>query len=100
VTPPSKNALLGAGSPEVGEIEMSSSSWKSSGSFGAGAVACVGSKSVDATENDDESEYEGAGERGAAEGVPPSANIGLFGSSWRPSATAFCQTSPWPWLTA
>jgi hypothetical protein len=35
---------------------------------------------------------------GAAAG--PSWNIGFDGSSWRPSVTALCQTSPCPWLTA
>ena len=40
------------------------------------------------------------GERGCRTARRRRANIGLFGSSCRPSATAFCHTSPWPWLTA
>jgi hypothetical protein len=75
--------------PDVGEIEISSSMMLSSG-LSACSIGCTsrgGSTGADATVSTTRFSP-GTG------GTPPSLNIGLFGSSWRPSATAFCHTSP------
>jgi hypothetical protein len=110
--------------PDVGEIEISSSSLKSmplsSPSAGAtssgtgGRAICSGLSSGGIANDGASAAAVGApsfladaaatapaaaalaAAAAAAAPLPPSANIGLFGSSWRPSATAFCHTSPWP----
>ena len=78
--------------PDDGEIEISSSIWNSpprsasAERIGSGTCVSLAKATGDVVA------------RGA--GAPPSANIGLLGSSCRPSATALCQTSPWPLVTA
>ena len=78
---------LGA-APDDGEIEISSSIWKSSEDSAFADAAASASRVVATCPAP------------RAGGAPPSANIGLFGSSWRPSVTAFCHTSPCPPVTA
>ena len=90
--------VLGSATPEVGESEMSSSRLKSSAeavrgsglSSGGTEKTCVSELALASSPRDvSVATVEAA--------MPPaSAKSGLLGSSWRPSAIAFCQTSPWP----
>ena len=95
--------------PDVGEIEISSSSRKSitlsspmSGAAGAGDGPGCAERGSAFVSHDVVSAAASmpapavAAAAAAAAALPPSLNIGLDGSSWRPSATAFCQVSPCP----
>ncbi len=94
--------------PDVGEIEISSSSLKSRppsvstisvvpcGTDSNGfAPACSAFGST--TNGSSSLAADAAAAAAAAAATPPeSPNIGLLGSSCRPRPTAFCHVSPWP----